>query len=274
MIFNCVQYGGGGGTVSIEAVNYSVLPSTGKQNDIAVIGADPITETVISIDQPSTPVEGMIWFKTSTSGDCILIIGNVKIHLSSANQYINGSWVLLSNWYVYVMNKWVRGRLYLIQDGKITNVSGITISARTWVKSGKALYGTANLTQQEDRVRVDYQNTRSSGGSVDGYGGMCTSEFEIGGYSSLHFDGRFQWTVGNASELADIMISKYNAQSPDADAIAFSNLITNTTSNVWYSVEKDVAISPSTGNYCVYIGTMCLYYNRHAYTEVFNLYLE
>lgn len=53
----------GGGKVEVKVKNATVLPASGRQNDIVVINADTVTETMLSNDEPASPVEGMVWLK-------------------------------------------------------------------------------------------------------------------------------------------------------------------------------------------------------------------
>lgn len=95
-------YGSGGGAVGLnfEIKAYSSedsFPETAKENTIAVITDTPITSYAFSVEEPSEPVEGLLWIKTGTASRVefnLLKKNTVMTYPVSAYQYEGGAWVM------------------------------------------------------------------------------------------------------------------------------------------------------------------------------------
>lgn len=176
----------------ITAVNYSVLPATGKQNDIAIIGGQTVTDTIISPDEPSTPSEGMVWIICARGGNTFLQINNIKIYLTSAKQYVSGNWVVV-RFYVHNGTQWEVGRVYLIQDGAVTGFATFTRKNLPW-KSGGSTGGNMSVTYTGTDVPKKLSIMCSSGSNSNTFGafGIETNLFNCGEYSRLCY--RAIWT--------------------------------------------------------------------------------
>lgn len=265
----------GGGSARINIANYAILPASGRDNQIALINSTEINDVYCQSTVPDNPVQGDIWIVVATTGKAYLQFDTIKFFITSIRQYDNGAWTYIGAWYVWQNNNWITGRLTLIENGQFTGQAGITFASRMWAKSGRTIAGYATVTQEATCVQLDYYNTKSTS-DTNGYGGMCSSTFDAGTYSIIHIESRSKWDGSNDSaQRIDIMISQYNATNPDTSAIVYYTLKSNPTSaNQWYDANVDIPITYTPGEFCLYLGALTLYYNRHHYTEVFNLYLE
>ena len=265
----------GGGSARINISNYAILPASGHDNQIALINSTAINDVYCQSTVPDNPVQGDIWIVIATNGTAYLQFNAIKFYIASIRQYNNGAWGYIGSWYVWQNGNWITGRLSLIDNGAYTGQAGITFESRMWAKSGYTIVGTASISQETDCIKLTYKNTKSTS-DTNGYGGICSSVFDVGAYANLHLEARFEWTATNSTaQCAEIMVNNYNATNPNQNALVFNSLVTSpSSSNYWYYRDVDIPITSSTGDYCIYLGCMCLYYNRYAYAEIFNLYLE
>ena len=269
-IFNMV----GGGSLRINISNYSVLPLTGQNNQIALINSTAINDVYCQPTVPDDPVQGDIWMVTTTAGNAYLHFNDITIYIASIRQYDNGAWSYVYAWYIWQNSNWVTGRLTLIENGAFTGQGGVTFAGRLWEKDGTAIPGYVTLTEQSDCIQLQYNNTATTS-SFGGYAGICSSAFTVGQYSNIHCEARFQWnsTGAYSNQRADLMVNHYNAGHPEIDALVFYNFLSNPTVAIWHSFVTDTPISSSTEEFCIFIGIIGRN-NRVHYIQVFNLYLE
>lgn len=92
-----IRRGGGG-----AALNYKVIGGTSKpegavkENTIWVDTSTKITSHAFSATEPTNPVEGMVWFKTSTTSVApfnALKKISIMVYVDGCSQYISGAWV-------------------------------------------------------------------------------------------------------------------------------------------------------------------------------------
>lgn len=98
-----VRRGGSGGS-GAGGINFDVkayasendLPSTAKENSIAILTPDEMTSWIMSPSEPESPAEGMVWVLTGTSsavGFNAIRKNVIQIYPLSASLYANGDWV-------------------------------------------------------------------------------------------------------------------------------------------------------------------------------------
>lgn len=266
----------GGGSARINIANYAILPASGRDNQIALINNTAINDVYLQSEIPTTPTQGDVWIVVSVTGTAYLQFDSMKISIASIRQYDNGVWTYVSPWYVWQSGSWITGRLTLIEDGAFTGEAGITFTSKMWAKNGFTTVGTATMTEEADCIQLDFYNTSSTAGS-NGYAGICSSEFDVGQYSNIHFEGRFQWKFSgtDVNQRADLMVNNIGATNPDIDALVYYTFMSApTASETWYPFNVDIPVASSTSNYLIYIGIIGRYSNRHHYIQVFDLYLD
>lgn len=262
--------------INLNIKNYAILPASGSNNQIALINSTAINDVYYQSTVPDNPVQGDVWIVASVTGTAYLQYDSIKISIASIRQYDSGAWTYVSPWYVWQNGSWITGRLTLIEDGAFTGESGITFTSKMWAKSTFTTAGTATMTEEADCIQLDFYNTSSSAGS-NGYAGICSSEFDVGQYSNIHFEGRFQWKFSgsDAKQGADLMVNNIGATNPNIDALVYYTFMSNpASSDTWYPFNVDIPVASSTSNYVLYIGITGRYSNRHHYIQVFDLYLD
>jgi hypothetical protein len=255
----------GGGFANIKAKNYTILPATGRQNDIAVLNAAPITDTVISITEPQTPIEGMVWIQCAFGGTCYLNIGNIKIYLTSAKQRVSDAWVILTDWYCYNNDQWVRGRVYLVREGSlVTEDSMVEYTLKLNSDTSTALTVTSNT---RDPLYYAIKNTNSSG--HNGLRGFRSAAGAWGMYSRL---------VVELSTSSSALSSKtYLTIIPTSSTFVTENPVVNNnfggspTTRVTHTIEIP---TPYSEPCYVYLGMTCAYNGNIKNFTIFNVYLE
>jgi hypothetical protein len=263
----------GGGSARINIANHAILPASGRDNQIALINSTAINDVYCQSAVPDNPVQGDIWIVVTTKGTAYLQFDTIKFFIASIRQYDNGAWTYISAWYVWQNNNWITGRLTLIDNGAYTGQAGITFAGRQWAKLGRTTVGTVTVNQLADCIEVDYLNTKTTS-DTNGYAGICTSSFDVGAYANIHCEARFKWSATGDAQRADLMINNYNVTNPEQNALVYYTFKTNPSSNTWYYYDADIPIPESTASFCIYIGVLGLYYNRHHYIQIFNMYLE
>ncbi len=254
------------GTASIDVANYSILPATGSQNQIALINDTAINDVYIQPEEPDAPAEGDVWIKTGWAGNVYLQFDIAKVYLTTCRQYVSSAWVIIPEWYVYT-TAWTRARLYLIQDGTVTGAQ--SISTRRWRVSGMdGLGGTSSgsvlsFTQGSSYATLSFRGSTSTNGTY-GAGGICTPNFNAGQYSKacidLYLNDQPGYLVVNESD----------------DTYAYTTTIAY--SQVAAAARRvfELEISQTDTPCSVFFGVQATRYNgwTTATCRIYNLYLE
>lgn len=141
MIINMTG-GGSGGGLNLSVVGGTTQPA-GKENTIWVNTDTAINGYAFSATEPTSPVEGMVWFATGTSASAPINIDKkhlVIIYPNSCMQYISGAWVSKTAM-TYLDGAWVDWRGYLYSLGnmfeditggyKMTGYNGVGVENTT-----------------------------------------------------------------------------------------------------------------------------------------------
>lgn len=124
MIHNIIVGGKGGfgdAGLNFSVVRYvseSALPATAEENTIAVITTTEIANWVFASTEPTEPVNGMVWFYTSTfsmRGFNALKENALYAYPIYANQYIDNEWVSVGI-QIY-QDGWQAFELLMYKDG-------------------------------------------------------------------------------------------------------------------------------------------------------------
>lgn len=255
----------GSGFVNVKAKNYTVLPASGRQNDIAVINGAPITDTIVSIDEPQSPTEGMVWIQCAFDGTCYLDIGNIRIYLTSAKQWVSDAWVVLTDWYCYNNDQWVRGRYYLLREGSFVSPDSL-VEYTLKLDSGTSTSLTVT-SNTRDPLYYALKNSNSSG--HNGLKGFRSAAGAWGMYSRL---------VVELSTSSSALSSKtYLTIIPASSTFVTENPVVNYNfgGNATTRVTRTIDIPTPYAEPCyVYLGMTCAYNGNIKNFTIFNVYLE
>lgn len=164
----------GGASLNFKVVGGTSQPASPKENDIWVNTDTAISEWVFSAEQPTEPVEGMVWFQTAMKSNApfnalkknSLVIYPVKCH-----QYVSGAWVNETA-KTYQDGAWANWELIVFKDG-------------VWNGS----YRFKNLTSGGYPPTYLYNDTnpvKFGRDSVGGGSGAYIEGIDVTNYSTLH----------------------------------------------------------------------------------------
>jgi hypothetical protein len=114
---------GGSNPLNFKIVSYvteeELLAASPKENTVGVVTADTITSWIFSATEPTDPVEGMVWFSTSTTSHAAfnaLKKNTLQVYPISAKQYIGGACVDVET-KSFQNGVWVEWVKYLYNNG-------------------------------------------------------------------------------------------------------------------------------------------------------------
>ena len=260
----------GGASVRIKVKNYSILPVSGQNNDIALVNGVTVNNAYIQPQSPSSPLEGDVWIQTGWESNVYLQFESVRVYLTTCKQYTSGAWAVVPDWYVYIKpTGWIRARLYIIKDGVPTGSP--SISSRKWKQTTSSTVpsGSSSVTQNTGYYSISHQNTASSGGEMAS-AGLCTPNFNAGQYSRVYVDMSSRSSYANCERyvaIANYGDSAVQASTPYAyKVISTAQSLTRT--------QTTVDITQTDNPCCVYLGMNVYYNNNTAAMNVYQLYLE
>lgn len=253
--------------VNIDVANYSVLPATGSENQIALINNTTINDVYLQPKEPTSPVEGDVWFMTGWEGNVYLQFGVIKIYLTTCRQYVSGAWTVITEWYVYTTS-WTRARLYLIQNGQITGAQSFTSRKWKWHSSTSTPAGTLTFEQRTDHVYLHHKNTSTTSGEMGGTG-ICTNNFNAGQYSQIYIDVSTASSYQNCERY--IVIASYNDSYIALNPFAYQDISTATAEA---RTQHTVPITHTDDPCCVYYGMNVRNSGNTATAKIYTLYLE
>lgn len=204
-----VMSGGGGAGLNFSIVGGITQP-TGKENLIWVNTANTITSWEFSATEPTTPVEGMVWFVTGTSATTPINAvkkNGIWIYPSSAYQYIGGTWVDKTA-KTYQNGAWVNWGLYLysLGDEFVDVTNGWQNRAWAYDSSYATDLNYSTLTRNNDNLRCYFKSSRGDRGSSVVF--EIKKDVDVSAFSNLCIDytmtkigdnGRCYIAVGNRS---------------------------------------------------------------------------
>lgn len=137
--------GGGGGSLNfkvVAAASEAALPTTAKENTIAVITDAEITSWVFSSAAPETPEAGMVWIATgtdSTVGFNAVKKNGLWVYPSGVQQYIGDEWVdkTAKTWQNGAWADWWDGEMYTPGNEQIAHTGG-------WIGQGRIFSSAAS----------------------------------------------------------------------------------------------------------------------------------
>lgn len=140
--------GGGGAGLNFSVVGGTTQP-TGKENLIWVNTSTAITSWVFSATQPTSPVAGMVWFRTIASGSVkfnALKKNGIWVYLNTVSQYVGGAWVS-KDANIYQSGSWepfFDGRIF--DNGLVNNITFSKTTEWGILTVNSTIYATNNAT--------------------------------------------------------------------------------------------------------------------------------
>lgn len=174
-----------GGGLNFEVVGGTVQPESPKEVTIWVNTAQEITGWAFKKDEPSQPVNGMVWFGVDTSSQLSFSVvedAEVMEYMIGAKQYVSEQWVQ-RDVLVYVDGEWKAAILDLIKNAVINE------NASNWVSVAKSIDGSSgtakawSVSQGEDYITLT-QSTKWACGLY-----YTETPIDLSSYSTLFFEG-------------------------------------------------------------------------------------
>ena len=186
--------GSDNGNLNLTVVGGTVQP-TGSENMVWVNTNTEINGYAFSATEPTSPVEGMVWFKTVERSSAAMNIdkkNTVMLYPGGCSQYINGAWVE-KDAQTYLNGAWVDWRTYFYNRGdECTDLTGGWLAMG--MKTNSSGQGTAKapvITKNADSLEITFATTQYATGMVYTKNRIDLTELE-----SLSVDGEFVSTSG------------------------------------------------------------------------------
>ena len=126
-----IRRGGGGASLNYKIISGTSKPEGAvKENTIWVNTDTKITSHAFSSTEPTNPVEGMVWLKTSTTSTApfnALKKNSIMVYVDGCSQYTSGAWTA-KNAQIYQGETWktLATSTIILFDGEndVTDISG------------------------------------------------------------------------------------------------------------------------------------------------------
>ena len=119
--------GGAGGGLNFRVVGGTAQPENPKENTIWINTDQEIARWVFSLSEPTSPLEGEVWFKivvSSTVGFNALTENEIGLNPVSARQYVNGAWENKTA-KTYMAGVWMDWAIFVLNGGHFVDDYGI-----------------------------------------------------------------------------------------------------------------------------------------------------
>ena len=227
-----INNSGGGAPLNFKVVGGTTEPANPKENTIWVNTDAEITGWVFSAEQPKSPAEGMIWFRTGTNFSTpfnALKKNNITVYPNSCKQYVGGAWVNNTT-KIYQSGVWVEvlDDLYVLKRAVDTSdVTGV------WIGNNHSVVMQADGTTKFSRA--------TSGGE---YGLFTEKFFDLTYYKTLEIEVITHTGYGSISYHQEVAI------------INSSNAVVATTGDLADFETKKLDVTGMVGNHriIIYLG--------------------
>ena len=187
-----VMSGGGGGTsLNFEVVDGTTQPNSPKENTIWVNSDTTISKWDFSLDEPTSPAEGMVWFCVSPSSaapmNALTKSDSLMVYPMGCKQYISGAWVEKVA-KTYQNGAWVDWYRYLYNNGNTYEeiTGGWTLDGKAWSSDG-----TNKVTPKATYYDSYMQITHSTSSNAGGGRAYLVNAFDLTNDSKLVLEGSF-----------------------------------------------------------------------------------
>lgn len=172
--------------LNFEVVGGTTQPSNPKENTIWVNTSNTITSWTFSIEQPTSPSNGMMWFSTgeySTVPFNALKNNSMQIYPVYAKQYVNGTWEekTTKSYQNGEWQTWVR-YLYIYKSGDLTG----------WDGEGAAIWNECegnppSIYYDNNRLTITESVSYPEGGNSRGVA-YTTNVFDLTPYDVMYLE--------------------------------------------------------------------------------------
>lgn len=192
--------GGSGGGLNLKVVGGTTKPTNPRDNTIWINTSVAITDYVLSLTQPETGTEGLVWIKTADTGVEISVDrkGRVLLHLAAAKIYHEDSWQYVTA-FLFAGN-WQQFSSYLVPGGYIPV---------EYIQSTGTQYINADIIIPNTRYGFEVKFNTQSVVGTNGYGAIFghrtasdNNEYHLTTY------GKSVFRHANISENAEITTNK------------------------------------------------------------------
>lgn len=234
--------GGGGASLNFSIVGGTTQP-TGKENLIWVDTSTAITSWEFSATEPTSPVAGMVWFRTGTSASAPINAvkkNGIWIYPTGVSQYISGEWVSKIA-QTYQSGQWISWTKYLIKGGRESEPNSLVAVNKRTEASGSAY--TPEITNRDTGFTVKMSG---AGPYALSSGSMISAEdIDFSPFSKVIADGTV--VTRGASMALYLSIFNRNNTTTITGAIASKRLNIDAVGN--FSIDLD--IPAGTGSYAL-----------------------
>lgn len=181
--------GGGGGSLNFKVIavaSEDALPTTAKENTIAVVTDTPITSWVFASTAPETPEAGMVWIATGTVS--MVSFNAIKknglwVYPSSVQQYIGDAWVdkTAKTWQNGAWVDWWDGEMYTPGNEQVAHTGG-------WIGQGRMYNSAASGGATAPTITRTDKNLTGEIGSTNGVV-RTANAIDMTNYNTLYFYG-------------------------------------------------------------------------------------
>lgn len=246
-----------GAELNFEIVSGTAAPENPKENTIWVNTDMAISEWVFSAEQPTNPVEGMVWFFTSSASTIdfnAIKKNNITLYPASCKQYISGTWVEQEA-KIY-QKTWIDWKLYLYNTGdECTSITGGWVAAKECLTTNQNGYGPVLVNPSITRGTSSITASTSVGGESYAIGGTMrtANKIDLSPYSRL---------VYSYNQTGSTVTTKFFIGDSGSSAVATNDAGAN----------KVIDLSNINGSY--YVGISMATYMWGVTAELTSCYLE
>ena len=233
--------------LNFTIVGGTTQPTNPEENMIWVNTDTEITTYSIGPRTSETCIEGEIWLVTGLDSSVKFSATNTffyEVCPVGIKQYINGTWVAKTEFYVYQNNEWVEPIIYLFDNGdQFTRLTG------GWTSVGYS-YGalTSKAATVDSNTNTILCSSRSGSGS-NYHGTLGTvnkvkisgrTKMRVTGYLDIYYNG-FTNQVGIRENMGDV---------------SSGNTKRTTITSAGY-FDKTIDLTDCDGDYYIYVSTAC-----------------
>ena len=255
--------------IDAEVSNYSILPSSGHRNQIALINDVDINNVYIQQDEPFEPTQGDIWIKIGFFGNVYLFFKNYTyIYLTTCRQYNNDAWSVITDWYVF-MEEWTPARMLIVKDGQYV-YPWSTYTNTAWQRVSGLSGVSSTFSQTSTYMQFYIKNSKSNGGYTAS--SLLVPYTNAGQYSQIYASIYGASSGGTGNKQKYVVISKRGfSSSTGVKYWAYQSLLNNTTAA---NKQATVPITNTDTLVSIHVGFEVGYNGNTSTLRIYDLWLE
>lgn len=173
---------GGGAALNFRIAGGTTAPANPQENTIWINTANTITGWALAFDEPSNPVEGMVWVSIGVNGHSAFnaLKKNVlTVAPMAVNQYVSGAWKNREG-KIYIDQKWQDFVLYMVKNGK--TVYPLKLMGKPH-NAGVGSWSYGNSVSGDGYIAIS--------GASNGYGIAYVENIDLTNLKKLTIEGTF-----------------------------------------------------------------------------------